>query len=215
MSSTTAQNIIGIKRGTKYPDQIIVVGAHYDSTSGSASTNAPGAIDNASGSAGMMTLADALSVVSSDKTIHFVAFSGEEQGLYGSAFYVKNAIANKWNIESALIMDMISYSNQYFGILVEGTKSFKSLMNVVESNLKAFGGKDFGVDVTTNSWGSDHVSFQKANIPAILLIELDETNYFAYHKTTDVWTNVNEDQSMGCLRGLAGSVCDLAGCNTQ
>lgn len=54
-----------------------------------------------------------------DRTVHFVVFSGEEQGIYGSAYYVDQALKDKNNkITNALLMDMISYSSRYFGVTV-------------------------------------------------------------------------------------------------
>lgn len=61
-----------------------------------------------------------------DRTVHFVVFSGEEQGIYGSAYYVDQALKDKNNkITNALLMDMISYSSRYFGVTV-GTLNKKS-----------------------------------------------------------------------------------------
>jgi Zn-dependent M28 family amino/carboxypeptidase len=68
------------------------------------------------------------------------------------------------------------------------------------------------VNPSFHSFGSDHVSFQRAGIPAVLLIELDDTDYPNYHRSTDVLNdqNVNGDQSIAILRGLAASVYELA-----
>ena len=54
-SSTTTQNIIAVKPGATYPDEIVVYGAHMDSTSGSPTSSAPGCIDNGSGTGGMLS----------------------------------------------------------------------------------------------------------------------------------------------------------------
>jgi len=53
-SSTTTQNIVAVKLGATYPDEIVVYGAHMDSTSGSPTTSAPGCIDNGSGTGGTL-----------------------------------------------------------------------------------------------------------------------------------------------------------------
>ncbi|MFC1597180.1 M20/M25/M40 family metallo-hydrolase, partial [Planctomycetota bacterium] len=76
-------NVIGVKLGETYPEDAYLVGAHYDSVSN------PGADDNASGVAGVMEIARVLSAHTFDSTLVFVAFDGEEMGLYGSYHYVE------------------------------------------------------------------------------------------------------------------------------
>jgi len=208
-----AQNVYGIKMGVTYPNEIVVIGAHYDSTSEKATTLAPGANDDGSGSAGVMHLAELFSTINTDRTIHFVVFSGEEQGLYGSAYYVSQVKNNQWNIKNAICMDMISYSSKYLGVTVEGTNKFVELIDVLELNmLENANNKLFQTRTSLTSFGSDHVSFQKAGIPAILLIEMDDTNTPYYHNTKDTWNTLDQVQTVAILRGAAGCLCDLAGC---
>ena len=109
-----------IKRGRSA--KIVVVGGHHDSTSERPSTDAPGAIDNGSGSIGALAIAEAVSKsgLEFDATLHFVFFGGEEQGLYGSYHYVEEATAANLDISHALIMDMIGYSSKYYGVTLEG-----------------------------------------------------------------------------------------------
>ena len=76
-------NVVGVKLGETYPEDVYLVGAHYDSVSN------PGADDNASGVAGVMEIARVLSAHTFDCTLVFVAFDGEEQGLFGSFHYVE------------------------------------------------------------------------------------------------------------------------------
>jgi len=205
--------VIGVKKGTTLPNEIIVIGAHYDSTSQKPTTLAPGANDDGSGSAGVLHLAELFSSIKTQRTIHFVVFSGEEQGLYGSQNYVKIAKSSGWNILNAICMDMISYSKQYFGITIEGTSKFQVLVNVVQANMvENSNDKKFQHRVSLSSFGSDHVSFQQAGIPAILLIEMDDTNTPYYHNTGDTWDTLNGPQTAQVLRGAAGALCDLAGC---
>jgi len=213
ISSNKAFNVIGVKKGTTLPNEIIVIGAHYDSTSQQPTTLAPGANDDGSGSAGVLHLAELFSSIKTQRTIHFVVFSGEEQGLYGSQNYVKIAKSSGWNILNAICMDMISYSKQYFGVTIEGTSKFQVLVNVVQANMvENSNDKKFQHKVSLSSYGSDHVSFQQAGIPAILLIEMDDTNTPYYHNTGDTWNTLNGPQTVQVLRGAAGALCDLAGC---
>jgi len=192
----------------------VVVGAHYDSTSERPNQLAPGANDDGSGTAGVLQLAQLFSGVQTDRTMHFVVFSGEEQGLYGSGYYVAEAVAKKWDIVNAICMDMISYKKNYFGVTVEGTTRFLELIDTVALNLLSYANQNgFQVKTSTRSFGSDHVPFQQAGIPAVLVIELDDTNTPYYHSTKDTWDTLNQPQTIGALRGVAASLCDLAGCN--
>jgi len=191
-----------------------VIGAHYDSTAEAArrETLAPGAVDNGSGSVAVLQAAEALAGYSFRRTIHFVVFSGEEQGLHGSTAYVRNAVDNGINIRNAVILDMIAYSNLYYGVTIEGTTNtaIQRLMGILQRNLEQF--SDLDIWRSNNSFGSDHVPFQRAGIPAILLIEADDTNYPHYHRSTDVVNNqnVNVEQSRNIIRGAVASVWDLA-----
>jgi len=211
--STQTQNVIGVKKGKTKPNEIVVVGAHYDSISEKSDTLAPGAIDDGSGSASVLHLVNVTSGITFDRTVHFVVFSGEEQGIYGSAYYVDQALKDKNNkITNALLMDMISYSSRYFGVTVEGTKDYEELLAAVSYNMESLKTRsDFTVSISRNSFGSDHVSFQKAGIPAILAIEKDDTDYPCYHRTCDTEKYVNVPQTTQIVRGIAGSLCDLAG----
>eukprot|EP01116_Phalansterium_solitarium_P008978 TRINITY_DN22953_c0_g1_i1.p1 TRINITY_DN22953_c0_g1~~TRINITY_DN22953_c0_g1_i1.p1 ORF type:complete len:456 (-),score=133.87 TRINITY_DN22953_c0_g1_i1:581-1768(-) len=204
------RNIIGIKRGTGSPNDIVVVGAHYDSTSQSPQSNAPGAVDDASGTAAVLQMAKIFSQYNTAKTIHFVLFSGEEQGLYGSKYYVSRIIPEDWYVSEALIMDMISYSNKHFGVVVESTKSYMSLIELADFNFRNFSGNGLTVATSTYSFGSDHVSFQEAGIPAFLAIERDETEYPYYHRTGDTWENISTQQSESIMRGMVATLYDLA-----
>jgi len=75
----TYHNVVAEHKGTASPEKLLVVGAHYDSVS-----TTPGADDNASGVAGLLGLAQALSGMKLEKTIRFVAFALEEWPVYRS-----------------------------------------------------------------------------------------------------------------------------------
>ena len=84
-------------------------------TDRSAGDGPAGAVDNGSGTVGVMALAKIFSQFSFARTIEYIAFGAEEQGLHGSAHYVAQAQAAGEDIVCALTMDMIGYSNRYFG----------------------------------------------------------------------------------------------------
>eukprot|EP00004_Rigifila_ramosa_P017619 TRINITY_DN42_c0_g1_i6.p1 TRINITY_DN42_c0_g1~~TRINITY_DN42_c0_g1_i6.p1 ORF type:complete len:447 (+),score=128.36 TRINITY_DN42_c0_g1_i6:27-1343(+) len=208
-SGQTTQNIIAVKPGRT--SEIVVVGAHMDSTSNDPNNLAPGCVDNGSGTDGVLLLAKAFAGIETERTIHFIAFGAEEQGLVGSQFYVNQRSANKYDIAYALIMDMIGYSGSFFGIKIEGTTnpSISALMEIMEDNVQVYA-PALQITKTYNSYGSDHVPFQQAGLPAFLSIELDDTDYPGYHRTTDQINYLSVDQSIAILRGLAGTIWDLA-----
>ena len=85
------RNVIGIIEG-KDPDQVIVLGAHYDHIGTANGYTWNGADDNGSGTVGVMTIAKAImeTGVKPDKTIIIALWSAEEEGLLGSRYYVEN-----------------------------------------------------------------------------------------------------------------------------
>ncbi|MBK9291625.1 MAG: M28 family peptidase [Bacteroidetes bacterium] len=102
-----SDNVIATLQGTKYPDEYVICGAHYDSYS--TGSTAPGADDNASGTAAVLEIARIMSNYTFDRSIVFCAFSGEEYGLYGSAAYALRAKNQGMNIQGYFNLDMIGY----------------------------------------------------------------------------------------------------------
>jgi hypothetical protein len=212
-TSDTAANIIAVKEGTLYPDEILVVGAHYDATNKEDSFAGPalGAEDNASGTAAVIHLAEILSGWQTERTIHFIAFGAEEYGLLGSTYYVEQANLDGLDVVGALTMDMVSHWATDFGVLIEGTidPDVTALMDVVQANLQQWTALTYAR--STFSWGSDHVPFQTAGIPATLTIELDEDEYDPYHTGYDTFDKVRPEMGAEVVRVMAGCVADLAG----
>jgi Zn-dependent M28 family amino/carboxypeptidase len=112
-----AANVIGILEGSDpvLKNEAIVIGAHYDHLGrGGAGSLAPregeihhGADDNASGTAGVLEIARLLSAEKPRRTIVFIAFSGEEEGLLGSNYYVNHPVVPVENTVAMINMDMI------------------------------------------------------------------------------------------------------------
>ncbi len=103
-------NVVATLKGTINPDRIYVVSGHYDSMCTSpidAKCDAPGANDDASGTAASLELARVMSKQKFDATIVFMAVAGEEQGLLGAVYYAEQAKINKQNIEAMLTNDII------------------------------------------------------------------------------------------------------------
>ncbi|MFN2394741.1 MAG: M28 family peptidase [Bacteroidales bacterium] len=182
-----SDNVIATLTGTKYPDEYVVVGGHYDSVSSSG--DAPGADDNASGTSGVMEIARILSQYEFDRSIIFCAFSGEEYGLYGSAAYANQSAQQEMDILGYFNMDMIGY-------LYEGNLGMKTSLIYPQSAQEL---ADFYTEVTSvylpafqvetgNLIGgdSDHTSFNNNGYMGIFPFE-DVDNYSPYiHTSNDV-----------------------------
>lgn len=106
-----APNVVAVLPGTTSPDEIVVVGGHYDSYASGTLDDAPGADDNASGTALVLECARVLSDGTYGRTIVFISFGAEELGLIGSRAWVNGvAAANDLDIVAMLNADMIGYS---------------------------------------------------------------------------------------------------------
>lgn len=105
-----APNVIAIKRGVLYPDSIYtVICGHFDAISDQAPWIAPGADDNASGTAGVIEAARVMKDYDFEYSVRYIAFSGEEFGLYGSHNYAAAARARGDSILGVFNADMIAY----------------------------------------------------------------------------------------------------------
>ena len=105
----TYQNVIAELRGNASPEQVLVVGAHYDTV-----RTTPGADDNASGVAGVLGLARLLAGMALSKTVRFVAFAPEEPPVYrtrnmGSYHYARGLHDNAERVEGMICLEMIGY----------------------------------------------------------------------------------------------------------
>jgi hypothetical protein len=107
---TTLTNVIATLRGTTSPERIYVVSGHYDSMCTSptdAKCDAPGANDDASGTAAVIELARVMSKRKFDATIIFMTVPGEEQGLLGATYFAQQAVEKKMDIEGMFTNDIV------------------------------------------------------------------------------------------------------------
>lgn len=107
---TTLTNVVAVLKGTTDPDRVYVVSGHYDSMCTSptdAKCDAPGANDDASGTATVMELARVMSKRKFDATIVFMTVPGEEQGLLGATYYAEQAKLKAVNIEAMFTNDIV------------------------------------------------------------------------------------------------------------
>lgn len=192
------KNVIGILPGHDpvLRTQSVVLGAHYDHLGrggfGSLDPDSTGRVhngadDNASGVAGLIQVAARLAASPPARTVVFIAFSGEELGLLGSAHYVKEPIYPLAGTLAMVNLDMVGRLRNG-RLIVYGARSAKEFPALLDS-LNWYAG--FDLSAQGNGYGpSDHSSFYAAKRPVLhLFTDLHED----YHRTTDDWQKVNLD----------------------
>ena len=110
---TRLVNVLAVQRGTERPDEVVIISAHIDSRASDAMdavSDAPGANDNASGSAAVLEAARVLSRQRFPTTIVYALLSGEEQGLYGGRLLAQHAAAQGWTVKAVINNDIIGGS---------------------------------------------------------------------------------------------------------
>lgn len=113
-------NVVAIQRGTERPDEVVIVQGHLDSRVSDvmdATSAAPGANDNASGSALVLESARVLSKERFPTTIVYAVLSGEEQGLYGGKLLADYAKSQGWKVKAVLNNDIVGGSRGSDGIV--------------------------------------------------------------------------------------------------
>jgi Zn-dependent M28 family amino/carboxypeptidase len=211
--SYTSRNVVAEKTGATFPDDIYIVCAHYDSTSPSASrlTLAPGADDNASGTAAVLEAARVLAPYELDYTVRFIAFSAEEWGLYGSRAYAAAARAAGERIRGVINLDMIAYADvmpEDLQIIVNPVSEW--LADLFLAAAESYGPLAATKTVDASFVYSDHSPFWDNAYPALLAIEDDPLTNPYYHRTTDTLSTLQPDFFTASARASLGLLAELA-----
>lgn len=154
-SLTNSQNVIAEIKGTKYPDEVIAIVAHYDSISKSI-----GGHDNASGAAIIAAVAQAVAKEPMQRTIRFIEFGGEEFGLCGSQAYTQK---HKKELDKVKLCINVDIAGPIFGTnnaFVTGPDQLRHYLECM--------GKELGMAFSNSDavYSSDNVSFSEHDIPA-------------------------------------------------
>ena len=190
-------NVLGVVRGDGSTDEIIIIGAHMDHLGlggeGSGSLRPDeeaihnGADDNASGTAGLLEMAEKIAVNSEQlkRDVLFIAFDAEEKGLLGSKYFVDNPNINLENVSAMINMDMVGRLKDS-SLTVGGTGTspmfeplLDSLQNIHNLNI-SYSKEGFGP--------SDHSSFYIKDIPVLFFFTGTHEDY---HKPSDDWEKIN------------------------
>jgi len=211
-SSYSSRNVVAEKTGETYPDDIFIICAHYDSTSTHPATLAPGADDNASGTAAVLEAARVLAPYDFDYTIRFVAFSAEEWGLLGSRAYVTRArLGMPDSILGVINLDMIGYADavpEDLQIIVNGESTW--LADLFLAAGPSYGPVGAKRIVDASFVYSDHAPFWDGGYPALLAIEDNPLNNPYYHRTTDTLDTLDFDFFTSATRASVGLLAELA-----
>ncbi|MGB5530866.1 MAG: M20/M25/M40 family metallo-hydrolase [Ignavibacteriaceae bacterium] len=191
---TWQKNVVATLPGIYEPEVYNIVGGHHDSySSGDPMVFAPGADDNASGTAAVLEIARVVMAnnFQSESTIKFITFAAEEYGLWGSKDYAQKALVEGMNIKIMINHDMISHTyypanqsevdiNRYSGFDYLRDLAFYCIENY--SVLSPRNG-------SLNSSGSDSHSFWQRGFPSVYF---EETNFSPYyHSPADTIGNYN------------------------
>jgi hypothetical protein len=226
------ENLVVERRGKSRPQEIVVVGAHYDSAEGT-----PGADDNASGVAAALALARRLSVKQPERTVRFVFFVNEEPPWFegehmGSEVNAGNARRRGDDIVAMLSLETIGYfddkdgSQRYpfpFSLFYPSTGNFiafvadtdsKALVHEVVRVFRGAAsvpseGAALPASVPGVDW-SDHAPFWRHGYRAVMVTDTAPNRNPHYHEPTDVPARLDIERLTRAVLGLEVVIDDLA-----
>jgi hypothetical protein len=214
-AAVSSRNVVALLEGADagLRDEIVVIGAHYDHLGlGGTGSLAPeetavhnGADDNASGVAALLRVAALLSEGPRPaRSILFIAFTGEESGLLGSAFYARSPTVDLDRARAMLNMDMVGRLEDD-PLIVYGVGTAAEWSDIVE---RGAGRAAIPVALQPDGVGpSDHTSFYLRDIPVLHFF----TNTHAdYHKPSDDWERVDADGIERVAQLVAAIARDIA-----
>ena len=179
-------NVIAKVEGKRH-DKCYVFTAHYDHLGKlGKKTFYPGAHDNASGTAAIVTLAAHYAKNQPEYDMYFIAFSGEDANLRGSEWYANNPIVPLNQIKYLINLDMIADNNpmQYCEVSNEGMEGFE-LMEKINGEKNYF----TKLDRHELDGNSDHYPFAQRNVPCIFFMNEGGDAFKYYHTIYDTWKN--------------------------
>lgn len=235
VSQATVRNLDCVVLGTSKPDEIIVIGSHYDSVA--LPRGCPGANDNASGMAATLELARLFSDKSQARTLKFVAFVNEEPpyfqtGDMGSLVYAQACRERNENIVAMLTPETIGcyfdephtqsfpfplkllYPNVGNFIAFVGNHFSRKLVSRMTNTFREttkFPAIGFAAPkwVTQAGW-SDHWSFWKCGYPGLMVTDTAPLRYKHYHTPEDTPEKLDYDRMARVVAGLERVITDLA-----
>lgn len=186
----SAYNVAGYLPGADpaLQEEVVVIGAHYDHVGAPGDTVYNGADDNASGTAGVLELAQAFATCGDRprRSLLFIAFAGEEKGLFGSRFYTDNPLFPLDKTVAMLNLDMIGRNDSNI-VAIVGSKTSPKLTQINEQ-ANALVGLDLSYEWDRYFRQSDHYSFYRKQIPVLFYHTGDHSDL---HRPTDDVDKIN------------------------
>lgn len=203
----------------KFPDEYLVIGAHFDhlgwGEQNSLYVGEPmihnGADDNASGTTGLLELAEKFASTKHkiNRKIIFTAFSGEELGLLGSSYLVNHFPLPIENVVTMINMDMIGRLNDKNDLIVYGTGTSKNWKSLLDDKNEY----DFNLTFNDEGFGpSDHSSFYGKKVPVLFFFTGTHTDY---HKPSDDADKINSMGQEKVLRYIHDVALSIANSNSK
>ena len=211
--STTGRNVYGIKTGTEYPDQKFIICAHYDCSP--AQPPAPGADDNASGTAAVLEAARILSQVVTPYTIIFALWDEEEIGHFGSTFFAQQVYQSGEDVHGVVNLEMFGWDSNDDGLIDIHTRPIANsieLANLVEylENYYSLGLTPIIYNPGTTQ--SDHGSFWNYGYSALVFSDAffgGDFNPF-YQTSNDRIVHFNLDYFHNLSKLAVATIANLA-----
>jgi carboxypeptidase Q len=197
-------NTVGEIRGSRKPDEIVIVGAHLDSWD-----LGTGATDNGTGSAVVLEAARAIHALGlkPQRTIRFVLFTGEEQGLVGSRDYVKTHQDELDRVQGVVIHD--TGTGRVLSFTLERRYDLREALDKLVEPLQKIGLGELSMRRTS---GSDHVPFRDAGVPAFLAVQAPAGYRQTHHSQADTFDKVNKEELAQGAKAVAALAWNLSEC---
>ncbi len=206
-----AKNIYAVQTGKLYPNKKLIICAHFDNMPSAGI--APGADDNGTGTCAVLEAARVISKLNTNYTIVYALWSGEEQGLKGSAYYANLAYSSQEDIQGVINMDMIGWDDVRNNDLAVYDALPASLF--ITDKLSSVNA-GYGINLTLSKYAtpmmnSDNYSFYYKGYPTICMIENDYAVNNHYHSAEDKYANINTAYYEKCASLAIYTLAELAG----
>lgn len=201
----SSQNVLAYIEGSEFPEEVLVISAHSDHLGITETLLNPGADDNGSGTSAIMEIAEAFKLAESQgfgpkRSILFLHLTGEEEGLYGSRYYIEhpvfalnNTIANL-NIDMIGRVDELHKENPNYIYLIGSDRISTELHYISEKANSDFTKLELDYKYNAENepnryyYRSDHYNFAQNGIPVIFYFNGEHNDY---HKPTDTAEKLN------------------------